>query len=137
MASPWSFVSLMMALTMARRVFGNWMAVLSIGGFLFGVRRWNLVIAVYRLQEQHHQLVEAHAEHRRRLFELLGIECSLASQSFADGFLAHAEFLGERGLCLAVPCELAAEIPCDGFRLTHLSCRSFLCSLPCGNSYRT
>nr|DAG80169.1 MAG TPA: hypothetical protein [Caudoviricetes sp.] len=36
-----------------------------------------------------------------------------------------------------MPCELASEIPCDGFRLTHLSCRSFLCSLPCGNSYRT
>nr|DAN09401.1 MAG TPA: hypothetical protein [Caudoviricetes sp.] len=99
--------------------------------------RLDLFDAVDWLQELDHELVEAHAEHRRRLFELLGIECSFASQSFADGFLAHAEFLGERGLCLAVPCELAAEIPCDGFRLTHLSCRSFLCSLPCGNSYRT
>lgn len=71
--------------------------------------RLDLFDAVDWLQELDHELVEAHAEHRRRLFELLGIECSFASQSFADGFLAHAEFLGERGLCLAVPCELAAE----------------------------
>lgn len=58
--------------------------------------------AVYRLDEEHDELRGVHAEHRRRLFELLGIECSLASQSFADGFLAHAEFLGERGLSLSV-----------------------------------
>lgn len=99
--------------------------------------RLDLFDAVDWLQELDHELVEAHAEHRRRLFELLGVKRPLASQTFADRLLAHAKFSGERGLCLAVPCELAAEIPCDGFRLTHLSCRSFLCSLPCGNSYRT